>query len=115
MIDVEIRNKLAQYLASAISLRAFQEWFVPLTWDIQNTQCLHVLDLVYGIELKIAEYTNGHLSEDDLRQALSPMVESYTVNIAYGAQATQAVRTFLTNSQQVFHQTLQAQLLEECA
>lgn len=79
MLDADIRDRLAQYLRGELTLRSFQEWFIRETWDIQNSEPQYILDLAYSIKLKLAEYTNGHLTEDDLRKALRQYVEHFTM------------------------------------
>ena len=69
----EIRNKLARYLADEISLRTFQEWLVPATWDIATPGDTIAQDLVYEIELRLAEYTNRHRTKKELRKVLLPL------------------------------------------
>lgn len=103
MLDTEIRDKLAKYLSSEISLRQFQEWFVPATWDIQDSQPAHILDLAYSIQLKLAEYTSNHLTENDLRRALSPYIERFTMVVSFPAMSliSSQVRTRLTASSRV--------------
>ncbi len=103
MLDNDIRDKLAEYLNSEVSLRQFQEWFVPATWDIQDSQPAHVLDLAYSIQLKLAEYASDHLTENDLRQALSPYIQHFTMVVSFPAMSLRSskVRARLTASSRV--------------
>lgn len=73
---------MTQYLDSKLSLQEFQEWFASATWDVDRSENISAQDLAYAIELRLAEYTSGHLPEDELRQELYPFVESYTVNVS---------------------------------
>ena len=82
MLDTDIRTKLTEYLEGEINLVAFQEWFVPETWNIQNSQPAYILDLAYSIQLKLAEYTNGHLTENDLREFLRTKVDHFTMIVS---------------------------------
>ena len=72
-IENEIRRNLKAYLAGRLSLKAFQEWFVPATWDIEKQAMPNVRRLVYAIELRLAEYTNGHWSPAELKDYLQPL------------------------------------------
>lgn len=105
MLDTEIRGKLAEYLNSEISLRQFQEWFVPATWDIQTSEPAHILDLAYSIQLKLAEYASDHLTENDLRQALIPYIERFTIMVSFPAISSipSQVRAHLTGSSRILH------------
>lgn len=78
-LEVEIRRHVAFFLAREQSVEAFYDWFVPVTWEIEQTGNPIAQDLAYEIELRFAEYTGGHCTEDDLRRALRPLVTSYTV------------------------------------
>jgi hypothetical protein len=82
MFDIEIRKKLIQYLDSEISLKEFQEWFVPATWDIDQSDNVAAQDLAYAIELRLAEYSSGHLPENELHTELQQLVECYTVSVS---------------------------------
>ncbi len=68
MLELELRRKLIQYLLGNMSLREFQQWFVPTTWDIHLSTEPGAIDLTYKIDLRLAEYTSGHLPENQLRR-----------------------------------------------
>ena len=85
MLDTDIRNRLAEYLRGETTLRSFQEWFIRETWDIQNLAPQHILDLVYSIKLKLAEYTSGHLTENEVRETLRQYVEHFTMVLSFPA------------------------------
>jgi len=59
-----------RYLNSKIPIEEFQEWFIPLSWDIEKIADANVRELVCAIDLEIAEFTGGYLSEKDLRYNL---------------------------------------------
>lgn len=77
--DLGIREKLAKYLAEEISLSAFQEWFVPRAWNIDKRGEPGAVELVHEIELRLAEFSNGDWTEDELRTQLRPLATHYTV------------------------------------
>lgn len=72
----EIRAWLARYLRSEISLREFQDWFVPATWDVDAAEDAATRELAADVDLRLAEFTNGHLTEQQLRSRLSRIPES---------------------------------------
>ena len=72
-MESEIRRRLKDYLSGRLSIQAFQEWFVPATWDIEKQASENLRRLVYGIELRLAEYTNGHWSPAELKDYLQPL------------------------------------------
>lgn len=67
MLVKEIRQKISEYLSEALSLRQFQEWFVPATWDIHQAGIQEEVLLTGKVELWLAELTSGHLTEDELK------------------------------------------------
>ncbi len=69
----EIRAWLARYLAAEISLRAFEEWFIPLTWVRAPGEDRACDDLANEIELRLAEFTSGHWTEQELRELLGTL------------------------------------------
>jgi hypothetical protein len=79
-LDLEIRDWLARYLDGDISLRQFREWFVPASWNVHQTGNVAAGDLVGEIGLRLAEFTSGHRSEEDVQSLLRPLVERYTVS-----------------------------------
>ena len=78
-LEIQILDKLADYLVGEMSLRDFQNWFVPIAWDIEATGSPAARDLAYEIELHLAEYTSGHRTKKELREKLLPLVRNYTV------------------------------------
>jgi hypothetical protein len=75
MLDAQIRSQIAGYIEGAISLDTFQKWFIPIAWEIeQSGVSIDEVDLVNNIELMLAEYTSEHLTEDELRDELCPLL-----------------------------------------
>lgn len=79
LLDVEIRECLARYLGSEIALAEFQERFVPMAWDIENLGSWPTEELVSDIELALAEFSNGHWTEQQLKDLLRVVLERYTM------------------------------------
>lgn len=69
-IDEQIRKAVMDYIAGRKSLRRFQEWFARKTWNLQADPDL--IQMVNQIELRLAEFSNGHWSEEELREKLQP-------------------------------------------
>lgn len=81
-IDLEIRAALVRYLNSEISLAEFEDWFVPVAWNIEQTGNREAIELAAEIELRLAEFTNGHWSEDELHNKLAPLVGVYETELS---------------------------------
>ena len=72
-IGLEIRDRLTRYLDGEISLRQFEDWFIPVAWASPQTVNQGTLELVGEIELRLAEFSNGHWTESQLRAKLEPL------------------------------------------
>jgi hypothetical protein len=78
-LEFNIHEKLAEYLAGEITLGDFEDWFFPETWDIDQTDNLALINLVYGIKLSLAEFSSGDWTEAELRSILRPFLEKYVL------------------------------------
>lgn len=79
-LDFNIREQLARYLAKEISLREFEDWFFPETWDVDQIGDLALMNLVYGIKLRLAEFSHGDWTENELRSLLRPFIEKFDLD-----------------------------------
>jgi hypothetical protein len=79
-LDFNIREQLASYLAKEISLREFEDWFFPETWDVDQLGDLALLNLVYGIKLRLAEFSHGDWTDKELRSLLRPFIEKFDID-----------------------------------
>ncbi len=96
----EIRQQLCRYLAGDIGLGEFQRWFVPSTWNVEKLADPDAETLVNEIHLRLAEFSNGHLVEAELREKLSPLVVQYTIR--FGTSARVALVSAVTAPQVVY-------------
>lgn len=80
--DLEIRAALVRFLDREISLAEFEDWFVPVAWNIEKTGNREAIELAAEIELRLAEFTSGHWSEDELRKILAPLVGVYETELS---------------------------------
>jgi len=79
-LEFEIRDRLLAYLAGEISLRDFEDWFFPKTWEVDKFGDTALLDLVYRIKLDWAEFSNGDWSEKEFRSVLKSSAEKVTIS-----------------------------------
>lgn len=79
-LEFEIREHLSSYIAGEISLREFEDWFFPKTWEVDKLDDLALLDLVYQMKLDWAEFSNGDWSEVDLRRMWRSLAERFTIS-----------------------------------
>jgi hypothetical protein len=104
-LDFNIRERLVRYLANEISLNEFEDWFFSETWDVDQVNNLDLLRLVYGVKLRLAEFSHGDWTEDELRSHLrSFLVEQYVTTtsqpyVQYGtSNMSQYVQPPITHS-----------------
>jgi len=72
---LEIRTRLGRYLNGKSSLLQFREWFDVETWGLAAESDSPARQIAGEIELRLAEFTNGHLSETELRELLRPLLD----------------------------------------
>jgi hypothetical protein len=65
---------LATYLTGEISLSQFRDWFDAETWELDMQSDTPLGQVVGEVELRLAEFTNGHRTEDDLRYHLESLL-----------------------------------------
>jgi hypothetical protein len=80
-LDNEIRDNLASYLLREISLSDFEDWFVSASWNVVQSKNQDSIDLVYEIELLLAEFSNGDWSEEELKDNFRPLVSNISATI----------------------------------
>jgi len=71
-VDVQIRDRLADYVLGRQTLVEFENWFAPVAMEVEGSGNPAATSLAYLIELRLAEYTSGHWTESELNGLLSP-------------------------------------------
>lgn len=70
----ELKNKLGDYIAGRVSLEEFEDGFVSLLLDEESKKDSILYQGVYDIELKLAEYSNGYWTENELKEHLHSLL-----------------------------------------
>lgn len=78
-MELLIRDWLARYLAGQISLGEFHDWFIPATWDLGATGDASARTLAHQVQLRLAEFSSGHWTEEELQRQLAPLVQGTRV------------------------------------
>jgi hypothetical protein len=73
----EICNKTSDLVQEKISLREFESWFVPATWNLHLSNDPDAQALADAIDLNISEYTSGLLTQDELRKELAAAIRPF--------------------------------------
>lgn len=82
-LDLEIRRRVADYLAGTRSIHDFREWFGTVTWNIEQRESPSTAALAREIELLLAEYEHGDWSDIELAEKLTPLVTRYSFNVGH--------------------------------
>ena len=98
-MELEVRERLAQYLDGKITLEEFEAWFLSETWDTEQDGDAR---LISSVRHRLGEFSSGDWTEGELRVLLRPLIGTYMVflgsprlqtqQISFGA--TQAARPF---------------------
>ncbi len=92
-LDLEIHNQLVLYLAREMSLKGFRDWFDSATWDVEQSGNAAARDLAAEIDLRLAEFSNGHWTEDEFRNKVIPLVRVYRQTERLWGQSGLKIRT----------------------
>jgi hypothetical protein len=74
---LDIRSAIGDFLAEKHSLDQFEKWIVGRTWNLHKSGEVESQALAYAIELSLAEYHIGALTEQDLRVELRNIANTF--------------------------------------
>ena len=103
--DYQIRQWLARYLHKEVSLDQFEDWIVQQSWNMHLDSELSAQNLASAIELRLAEYSSGHLDENQLRSELLPFITSYNA-VVYVGQNQQVPPSSDSQNRTLTHQSV---------
>jgi hypothetical protein len=75
--DLELRYRLVEFVSGQLLLRDLRHWFLPRVWDTTQYGPLRS-PLARRLELLLAEHSNGHWTDDDLKLLLAREVPTTT-------------------------------------
>lgn len=73
-LEQDVRAKLFQLMTGLLELRDFQVWFAPVAWRLGRPENAGLHPLARRVELRLAEYTNGDWSADQLLAELGRLM-----------------------------------------
>jgi len=74
-VETQIRRALWECAKRRKSLDEFRAWFVPLSWNIEESKDAQAIKLAHHIDGILAEASSGGWTEDQLQEQLtSPFV-----------------------------------------
>jgi elongation factor P--beta-lysine ligase len=71
----DLQLHLSKYLSKETTLRQFREWFDDATWGVAAESDSPLRRMAGEIELRLAEFTSGHLTESEMRKQLQPLLQ----------------------------------------
>lgn len=93
----DVRDRLARLLDNKEPLETFEDWFVQNSWNIHHQDDPELRRIVHAIELRLSEFSSGHLTESNLRRELLPFVTSVTTSLNFGGAPTSEVQPMEVN------------------
>jgi len=94
--EAQIQQQLFGYLTRALSLNEFEDWLVQQSWNMHRDSSEAAQRLVGAIELRLAEYSDNHLTDDGLERELKGLFAPSAVVVIDDAQPV--VPTWTTSS-----------------
>lgn len=91
-LESTIRQHLVQYLAGRLTLDAFTDWFVGISWEIGPNDGAEARELVYAIELALAETSGGYMTVEELDTELRAISQDVHLIFSAGADANTDTR-----------------------
>ena len=80
--ESQIRGRLSDYLRRRITLNEFEDWLVQQSWNMHRDSDELAQQLVGSIELRLAEYSDDHLSDEGLDRELYGLIAP-SIAVAY--------------------------------
>lgn len=84
--EAQIQQQLSRYLTRELSLNEFEDWLVQQSWNMHRDSSAAAQRLVAAIELRLAEYSDNHLTDDALERELKGLIGSSVVVVIADAQ-----------------------------
>ena len=79
--EANLRNKIVALVKGGMSLDVFEDWFTVASWNAHKGSSPAAVELVGAVELRLDEYSSGHLSFDELSHELEILVRAEPVPV----------------------------------
>ena len=96
--ELELRRELAAVLNGDVSLDDFEDWFTVASWNAHKDSSPVAQKLVGAIELRLGEYSNGHLSVVELHRELEGLLRAEPVQVSFSINTNIPVSVYLNIS-----------------
>lgn len=93
----DARRTIAELLAGDISLSTFRDVFAQLAWQFaedigQEQTASEYQQMVFDVDLALAEFSSGHRTEVELRAVLAPFAATYRALLGTGVVSREGRR-----------------------
>jgi hypothetical protein len=78
-LDLDIRNKVTEFVDGRLGFVPFYDWATPLVWEAGSLGNPLADELAGEIGLRLAEYTSGYWTEHELKTLLRPIADEVEV------------------------------------
>jgi hypothetical protein len=79
-IEAKIRRALLECSERRLSLDEFRAWFVPLSWNIEESGDPQAMELAHQIDGILAEASSGGWTEEQLCEQLTSSVLAKSIS-----------------------------------
>lgn len=84
MLSLEVRDMIARYLSSEISLEELEDWFIRHLPELAADPHSHDAALSAAVELCLAEYSDGIRTEEEIQRYLRDAMDNHnTVVVSF--------------------------------
>ena len=80
--ESELRRRLAELISGDVSLDYFEDWYTIASWNSHRDSSAIANRLVGAVELRLAEFSNLHLSFAELMSELRALVIAEPILVA---------------------------------
>ncbi|MGH7907063.1 MAG: hypothetical protein ACREP6_10580 [Candidatus Binataceae bacterium] len=84
--EAQIQEQLFNYLTRQITLNEFEDWLAVQSWNMHRDSGDAAQRIVGAIELRFAEYSNNHLTDDAIERELKGLLSSNLVVMIGGGE-----------------------------
>jgi len=77
----QIRSRIARCVSGQDSLDLFREWFVPVSWDIEQTGDAEAIALAYRVDGLLGEASSAGWTDEQLREELGNTLRPVEVRV----------------------------------
>lgn len=71
----DIRSKVASVVAGDLTIRQFEDWFVPATWDVERSADQDAIRLAHQVLHQVSEYEGGLWNDDEFLRQLRDLLQ----------------------------------------